>query len=361
VTSIFGWAGDFYGCAWYRVALPLDELARRGHTTAHAKVAAGDDLAAMQAADVLVGQRVSDRTATLRWQCLALARNPRYQRWIQEQAMALPWLFEVWQAALRREPQRLVYEVDDDLLHVHPSNGKAHAYFADPGVRRNIAQNLRLADRVVVTNEHLADVVREHNAEVRVVPNTVPAWLTEHDPQRREDVVTVGWAGSATHAIDWGVMDDELVRYLSKTRSRAELHVIGGLGERWSRVPLHRRRITPWLDSIPDYYRAIDFHIGLAPLADIPFNWSKSYIKALEYAALGIPVIASDVGPYREFVRHGETGYLVRKPRDWVRYLRELTYDAAARAEMGAAARRLAQQHTVEKQGHLWEEALCRP
>jgi hypothetical protein len=41
-----------------------------------------------------------------------------------------------------------------------------------------------------------------------------------------------------------------------------------------------------------------------------------------------------------------------------VRYLLDLVHDADLRAEMGAAARRLAAAHTVEANGHLWESAL---
>jgi hypothetical protein len=65
------------------------------------------------------------------------------------------------------------------------------------------------------------------------------------------------------------------------------------------------------------------------------FASSKSYIKALEYAALGIPVIASDAEPYRDFVVHGVTGFLVRRDHEWLSYLRELASDDGLRQSMG--------------------------
>ena len=60
-------------------------------------------------------------------------------------------------------------------------------------------------------------------------------------------------------------------------------------------------------------------------------------MRALEYAARGIPVVASDCEAYRGFVQHGETGFLVRYDHEWGRYLRALVNDEAMRAEMGAA------------------------
>jgi glycosyltransferase involved in cell wall biosynthesis len=122
-------------------------------------------------------------------------------------------------------------------------------------------------------------------------------------------------------------------------------------------IPLGALLWTSWTDDIWDYYRGIDFDIGLAPLADIPFNYSKSHLKALEYAALGIPVIATDLPPYRDLVIDGVTGYLVSSPQEWDKRLTELINDQAAREEMGAAARKRAAEFTIQGNWQLWESA----
>jgi glycosyltransferase involved in cell wall biosynthesis len=105
------------------------------------------------------------------------------------------------------------------------------------------------------------------------------------------------------------------------------------------------------------YYQAIDFDIGLAPLIPSMFNRSKSHIKALEYAALGIPVIASDEPPYRDFVIDGVTGFLVRREHEWGQRLRDLVNDDAMRESMGVKAREHAAQFSIEKGWRLWEQA----
>jgi len=88
------------------------------------------------------------------------------------------------------------------------------------------------------------------------------------------------------------------------------------------------------------------------------FARAKSAVKALEYAALGIPVIASDVGPYREFVLDGVTGYLVRRDHEWERRLRDLANDDAMRIEMGAKAREHARDWTIQANWRHWEQAM---
>jgi glycosyltransferase involved in cell wall biosynthesis len=108
-------------------------------------------------------------------------------------------------------------------------------------------------------------------------------------------------------------------------------------------------------DDDREYFTSPDWDIGLAPVAPTAFNASKSYLKALEYGALGIPVIASDWYPYRGFVKHGETGFLVRRDHEWLQYMSELARDDALREKMGAAAREQARQYTIERGWVKWQ------
>jgi hypothetical protein len=54
---------------------------------------------------------------------------------------------------------------------------------------------------------------------------------------------------------------------------------------------------TRWLVGLA---RSGRWRAGLAPLAAEPFNDAKSDLKLLEYAALGLPAVASRRGPYRD-------------------------------------------------------------
>lgn len=83
----------------------------------------------------------------------------------------------------------------------------------------------------------------------------------------------------------------------------------------------------------------------------------NSHIKALEYAARGIPVIASDSESYRDFVLHGVTGFLVKYEHEWVKYMSELAADDGLREAMGAKAREHARQFTIEQGWRLWQSA----
>ena len=78
----------------------------------------------------------------------------------------------------------------------------------------------------------------------------------------------------------------------------------------------------------------------MAPLIDDEFNRSKSPIKAMDYAALGVAVVASDVPAYRGMVRHNQTGLLVpNEPEAWRQALRDVILAPRRRHELAERAR----------------------
>jgi LAGLIDADG-like domain/Glycosyl transferases group 1 len=84
----------------------------------------------------------------------------------------------------------------------------------------------------------------------------------------------------------------------------------------------------------------------------------NSNLRVLEAAILGIPVVATDYGPYAEFVDHGVTGLLAKTDHDWGRHMRALVEDQDMREEMGANARAKAAAWTIEKNYGTWQKAL---
>ncbi|HMG62341.1 MAG TPA: glycosyltransferase [Streptosporangiaceae bacterium] len=325
--DVYGWMADRSGCGHIRIVLPLTVLRTHGLRTGWSQRLDRDRLPAQ----TLIGQR-----------------------------LCLPGPTGLWKELARRSNRpRLVFEIDDDLWDIDHRSEQAHEFFGGKDVRANLNANVRCADAVTVTTERLADRIRPLNPNVHVIPNYLPAWLLEHERPRRDDgIVTIGWGGSNTHDMDFAELKGPLRQFLARNPN-AEFHVIGADYATWMGLPADRCRITPWVASVPDFWRALDFDIALAPLRPHLFNQSKSAVKALEAAMLGIPIIASDVGPYSDFVRHGETGYLVKRDHEWGKYLRVLVNDPAARAEMGAAARRQAAGHTIEGNTDAWKKALA--
>lgn len=323
--KIFGWMADHAGCGWYRIALPLGELRSHGVETTWAGRMHSDNWEA----DIIVAQRTCLPGPTSAFQRIAKHRGKR---------------------------PVLVYELDDDLWNIDRSNRVSKGFYSDPQVRANLTENIRLADAVTVSTEPLATIVRRWNSNVVVLPNTIPSDLLHWAPGSYTDRITIGWQGSPTHDGDWFSPGPHIRRAFEQLSSQAkvEMHTVGDVPKHFPEVHPHRH--SPWQEDIGAYYRLLDWHIALAPLADTPFNRSKSDIRLLEAAALGFPVVASHVAAYRDSLQHGETGYLVRSHGEWLKYLRILVLDPDARREMSTKAREWAASRAVDVAAQRWLE-----
>ena len=91
-------------------------------------------------------------------------------------------------------------------------------------------------------------------------------------------------------------------------------------------------------------------HGGIVVLPDTEFCRCKASHKALSYAALGMPCIASDMPGYREVIKHGVTGLLADTDDDWRECIKQLR-DADVRSRMGEEARDLS--------GYFTKTAVC--
>ena len=79
--------------------------------------------------------------------------------------------------------------------------------------------------------------------------------------------------------------------------------------------------------------------IGLAPLPDNRFTRGKCGFKILQYAAAGLPVIASPVGVNIEYIREGINGFLAADYSDWIEKICQLSRDSQLRRQIGRTAR----------------------
>ena len=320
--TILGYPHQADGSGYYRFWLPYKHLARG---TTHrillpepgSKFTPDDDQIAE--IDMVAGQRFMGPDGVMLW-----------DRW--------------------KGKTLLVYETDDDMLRPDTSAGLAHLH--DLQVQESFKHCLRGSDLVTVSTQPLAEQLAPYNDNVAVLPNHIDADMLYID-RPKSSKVTIGWAGGMSHLVDWVTVSDPL-RGVLEANPDVDMHFCG-----IDYSPLLKRvcRYTPWKPNVWDYFKVIDFDIGLAPLADTPFNVCKSHIRALEYMALGIPVVASDVPAYNDLVVDGVTGFLVNSPDEWDARLTDLINDEAMRAEMGAKGREVASTWTVQQGWKLWRDA----
>ena len=327
-------AHDGLGCGYIRVLQPLRQLAKNGHEVTFTETMDPETIRLLGRGaefDVIVGQRFAGYEGMGAWR---RARTPQ---------------------------NRLVYEVDDDLFNIDKANWAAYDQFNAPPVREAIHGYTATADLLTVTTETLAQLQRDHLgvSNVAVLPNCIPEYLLDM-PLTVNRRPRIGWAGGASHGADMLEMVADVRRFLARNPGW-DLQLSGTdyrptvNAKNWDQM-LH----TEWRQinkGEQAFYELIDFEIGLAPVRDTVFGRSKSALKALEYNARGIPVIASNVKPYQEYIVHGENGFLVKAQHEWGKYMNLLAKNPDLRREMGEKAKVHASAFTWEGNWQRWEQA----
>lgn len=323
---IWGWSADSGGCQAYRIRFPFYAL-RESRPDLVLGFGTTIKPVAKETADVVVGQRVCKPGPSKLW-----------QRWADE------------------GQKKLVYELDDDLWNIDPANQRAYYFFQDPERRANLVRNIQVSHAVTVSTPELAEEVQRQTGHqnIHVVPNAVPAWLLDHKAERNHHV---GWGGSPTHHGDFGLLRQGMKKFLQHNPTKT-FHCIGMNYAEWMKLPPAQCHFTKWVPTPEDFFRTIDYTVGVAPLAETHFNSSKSDIKFLELAALGIPTIASDVPAYKS-IQDAQTGFLVKNDHEWGRILKATVEQPDFFAEMGVEAKNYVRENrTTAHTAPLWAKAL---
>jgi glycosyltransferase involved in cell wall biosynthesis len=262
----------------------------------------------------------------------------------------------------RTPNNRLVYENDDDVFHVTPDNFMAYKYYQSNSVKEAVRALCETTDMVTVTSQPLFESFSEFSNNVRIVPNflsDVALHGAENKPFNKPNNLTIGWAGGGSHSKDIQLVTGPLQKFLRRHKDWHLVNAGEDMRSYW-KLTLDRVQYRPWISVLEDeeaYFRSLDFTIGICPLLGSAFNSAKTPVKAMEYAARGIPTIASDVEPYKSYIRHGETGFLVKYEHEWLKYFELLAEDEKLRQDIARNAYEVAEQHSMTKNVYRYKDA----
>jgi glycosyltransferase involved in cell wall biosynthesis len=227
--------------------------------------------------------------------------------------------------ALRRLTGRVLLDLDD----LPTVAGEAE-------VRPRVRALVETVDGLILGNREIAKHLPPRPSWF--VPTCIePAEWPVPDRTGREGPPLLGWVGTPGNLRNLEPLAPALAAVCGKHGARVrvvcsvEPHLPGVPTEfvRWSA----EREVE---DLLP-------LDIGIAPLLDGPRQRCKCGLKALQYMAAGVPVVASPVGALSDIVSK-DVGVLASTPGEWEDALDRLCGDRAARIAMGTRARRAAEQ-----------------
>jgi glycosyltransferase involved in cell wall biosynthesis len=233
---------------------------------------------------------------------------------------------------LARSGVPYVFDFDDAVWvrYVSPANSYL-SYLRFPGKTATLCRQAR---HVIAGNAYLRDYALRYNPRVSVVPTTIDTETYRPLPVHVRRRCVIGWTGSYSTEQYLALVRPALERLRSRYDFR--MVVVGGGSFTATGLEVEHR---PWR-SATEVKDLADFDIGLMPLPDAEWERGKCGLKALQYMALGISVVASPVGCNAEIIQHGSNGFLARNDAEWEDLLGRLLEDVALRRALGEAGRR---------------------
>jgi len=237
---------------------------------------------------------------------------------------------------------KIVVEYDDYLLNL-PMKNANRAHFPQ-SIVKDFRRVLDTADWVVVSTHALKQAYSEYHPDIRVAQNRLATRQWGHLLSARGtgDKIRVGWAGGGTHAGDL-----EILRPIIKALEDKVDWVFMGMKPDNVKCEFHPG--VPF-EMYPEKLASLNLDLALVPLEINQFNECKSNLRLLEIGTCGVPIIATNIEPYR----CGLPVTLVdNRFKDWMNAIMSYINDDALRVMHGDVLR----EH-IHRDWYLRDEGL---
>jgi glycosyltransferase involved in cell wall biosynthesis len=239
---------------------------------------------------------------------------------------------------------KLVVDLDDYWILDH--HHLDYEMYSTHGVDTMIVKHIKAADLVTCTHERLAERIKPYNSNVHILPNAIPYGKMQFtDVVNESDLVRLFWCGGISHEQDMKILKPVTADLLVSDFADKIKMVLGGYSDSniteetiWKSMAASftggglLNNVAYRGMSVFEYYTMYEnADICLVPLRKTQFNAFKSNLKILEAAGKKLPVIVSEVDPYKGFPKE------VVNYGNWEQNIRELVHDEQSRKEQGEA------------------------
>jgi glycosyltransferase involved in cell wall biosynthesis len=209
---------------------------------------------------------------------------------------------------------------------------------------KNFQKLCTLSNGVFAGSETLKIWISSFQPKVYLVPSSIKESQYKLEVrEKNKQKICLGWIGNGAHyQADLIEILMPISEYFSGN-SNIEFRFIGVdetslFAEKMRDIfPYNSLFIQPkdWSDTASIVKEINKIDIGLYPLIENDFNKYKCGFKALEYFALKLPVVSSNIAMNREIINNGINGYLVNNNHEWIEKLTVLINQKNTRIQFG--------------------------
>ncbi|NOZ64461.1 MAG: glycosyltransferase family 4 protein [Caldiserica bacterium] len=231
----------------------------------------------------------------------------------------------------------VIYDFDD-AVYIAPPQEFRNKFFACFQDKKQVEKIIRKVKLVVAGNAHLARYAEKFNKEIKILPTPIDTDKYEVKEYKLAEKVVIGWSGSQST----NKYLNSIAPIISKLAKNMP-HVLRIMSNSMKGIdkglfsPAEVEFISWSREREAEVIRSFD--IGVMPLEDDEWSRGKCGLKALQYMASGVPVVASPVGVNQEIIQDGINGFLANTADEWEDKLWCLLKESKKRKEFGLKGR----------------------
>jgi glycosyltransferase involved in cell wall biosynthesis len=243
---------------------------------------------------------------------------------------------------VRKLSRRLIYDVEDNIVFKQttvPQDDNPNPLISLLKGPRKSLYLIRKSDYVISSSPFLNEFclgVNERQACSYISSSIDTDRFKPKGYYSNDRPVVIGWTGTFSSKIYLDLL--RLVFQKLARRVPFKLKIIGNFDYSLPGIDLEVVRWTREREIVD----LQSFDIGVYPLPVNDWVLGKSGLKAIQYMAFGLPIVATNVGTTPLLIKNGVNGLLVNSETEWIEALEQLVICPQLRRRIGESARQTA-------------------
>lgn len=221
-----------------------------------------------------------------------------------------------------------------------------------------ISKIVSLSKSIICGNNYLKDYASMYNSNTYIIPTSIDTDLFYQKSFLSSSQITIGWTGTSSN---YQFFSDKLITQLSQILAKYnQTKFLFICDTRPDNRFNFEYDFIKWQDSseVEDLQK-ID--IGIMPLLDNEWTKGKCGFKLIQYGAIGIPSLGSNVGVNSQIIKDGTSGYLINNDDFWYENLEKLILSDTLRQNFGDEARKIIREdYSIEKNYKYLKKVIIR-
>lgn len=247
---------------------------------------------------------------------------------------ATPFGHPIYEMLLRIVSSKIIYDLEDNIVGTKIERGGIFRALLKTEVK--LKYLIKNSDFVITSSPDLEKYCSKLNkfGRAKYITSSINCQkFKKKNHKHIPDKIVIGWTGTVSTFPYFKIIRDTLCS-LNNTLD-FKILIIGNFDYEDTCFDLE---VIQW-SSAREVDDLLKIDIGVYPLPDNDWVGGKSGLKAIQYQALGIPFVASNVGNTPFIMDHGVTGYLASTEHEWKKYLTNLIVNHELRSKIGCEGR----------------------